>query len=309
MFLLLKNPIALVSFGLFACLNVAASEEARNILILNSNMSTEKYSTAQAEFKSRLNGVNWLEIDLQKIDIDETSIEKAIQGKNPDLIYCIGSKAYALALKLDGERKIIFSSVINWQRLPITKNTYGVSSELSTGMQLTTFRYFFPGLKKIGVLYNKAYNAEWLKNAEKDAKDVGAEIIAAHVKNPYKLDAALEELLPQVDAIWLISDPVVLSDQESVLNIFQKSAAMNKPVFAYNESFASHGALMIIEADIPTIGEQASAMALDIMSNQNNAEHVPNPAGSHITLNMKKVGEYGIELNRDAIESVNKIIK
>lgn len=287
-----------------------SAEEAGNILILNSNMSTEKYALAQAEFKSRMEKrSNLTEINLGEKEIDEAGVERIIRKKNPELIYCIGSKAYMMSNKLAKEKKTVFSSAINWRRLPMGRSTYGVSNELPAGMQLMTYRYFFPGLKKIGVLYNQDYNAEWLKNAEKDAEDVGIEIIAKSVKNSNRLDSALEELLPKVDALWLISDPVVLSGQEPALNILQKSDSMKKPVFAYNEIFSSYGALLVIDADIPTIVEQASVMALDLLSNKKIPERVPSPAGSHITLNMKKVEEYGIELNREAIGAVNRIIK
>ena len=56
------------------------------------------------------------------------------------------------------------------------KNTYGVSVELLPSMQLTLYRYFFPGINKIGVVYSKDYNKEWLETVIKSAKDVGITI-------------------------------------------------------------------------------------------------------------------------------------
>lgn len=293
-----------------ACITAGeAAEGPRNILILNSNKTTQKYALAQEEFKAKLKEVNWVEIDLGKDEFDKTDVKKAIREQKPDLIYCIGSKAYALAHNLDDEDRTIFSSAINWQRLPMGENTYGISSELPPGMRLMTYRYFFPGLRKIGVLYSKAYNAEWLESARKAAQDMGIEIVAKSLRNSNRLESALEELLPKVDALWLISDPVVLSDRESVLRIFEQSDAMKKPVLTYNEVFSAYGALLVIEADIPTIGEQASMLALDILSDKKITNRVQPPAGSRLILNMKKIREYGIELNEEAIGSVNRIIK
>jgi hypothetical protein len=38
-------------------------------------------------------------------------------------------------------------------------------------------------------------------------------------------------------------------------------------------------------------------------------EKVQHPAGSHIILNMKKVEEYGLNLNIEALDSVNEIVR
>src|SRR3989338_2154957 len=91
------SAIGLLVFCLFACLGVSeAAEETRNILILNSSMATEKYALAQAEFKARFKGANFVDIDLAKEEFDEAYVKKIIREKKPDVIYCIGSKAYVL---------------------------------------------------------------------------------------------------------------------------------------------------------------------------------------------------------------------
>ena len=36
---------------------------------------------------------------------------------------------------------------------------------------------------------------------------------------------------------------------------------MKKPVFSYNSAFASYGTVLMISADIPTIGRQAASLA------------------------------------------------
>ena len=102
---------------------------------------------------------------MKKRSGDIQRVQDFLYDEYPDLIYCIGTKAYLIAQKFVSERNIVFSSIINWQRLPVTEKTYGVSNELHPGMQMTMYRYVFPAVKRIGVLYSKSFNREWLRDA------------------------------------------------------------------------------------------------------------------------------------------------
>jgi putative tryptophan/tyrosine transport system substrate-binding protein len=279
-----------------------------DIIVLNSDMSIDKYSLVHTEFKSKITNLKG-EIDLGSKWIDEARIEKMVFETDPDIIYCIGTKAYQMAYKLARNKKLIFSSAINWHRLPMGKKTYGVSNELPQGMQLTMYRYFFPDVETIGVLYSETYNKEWTDIALKSAKEAGIKIIDRPISKPDEVESALKKLLPKVDALWLTPDPVVLHEIELVNEIFKQTETARKPVFAYDKAFANFGAVLIISADISTMGRQAAALALDILAHQKITERVKNPAGSHIVLNMKKVEEYGINLNIEALDSVNEIIE
>ncbi|MFQ5963506.1 MAG: ABC transporter substrate-binding protein [Candidatus Scalinduaceae bacterium] len=279
-----------------------------SVIVLNSDMSIENYSLAHTEFKSMMVDLKD-EIDLGSKWVNEKSIKKRIKKIDPDVIYCIGSKAYQMAYKFAKKKNLVFSLAINWRRLPMGKNTYGISNELHQGMQLMMHRYLFPDVNKIGVLYSKIYSEEWLNIAIENAKEVGIDIIGRHISESDDIESALDELLPEVDALWLTPDPIVISNVESVVKIFEQCEAVRKPVFAYNRTFANFGATLIMSADISTMGRQAAGIALDILANKKVIERVQNPAGSHIVLNLKKVDEYGINLNIEALESVNEIIR
>jgi putative ABC transport system substrate-binding protein len=176
----------------------ARAEESRGILILNSNSAVKNYELAQAAFAANSAGIK-AKINLGDSSIDIDTVREQIRQVNPDAIYAIGSKAYLLAHDIAEARKIIFSSVLNWQRLPMSKHSYGVSNELSSGMQLMTYRYLFPKLKKIGIIYSEKFNKEWLSAAAETATDVGMEIVSIPIAEPAELTSALEKLLPEVE--------------------------------------------------------------------------------------------------------------
>lgn len=307
---IVKGVIALLFMSVMAWFQAGevAAEESRGIVVINSNTAVKNYGLAQAAFVANSAEIK-AKIDLGDASADIDTISKQIRQINPEAIYTIGSKAYLLAHDIARDRKIIFSSVLNWQRLPMNNNSYGISNELSSGMQLMTYRYLFPKLKKIGVIYSEKFNREWLSGAVATAEDVGMEIVSKPIAEPAELIPALEALLPDVDVLWLISDPIVLADQKSILEIFSQSAAMKKPVIAYAEIFSTLGAMLVISADISTMGLQAASLSKDLLEHKKVLQPVIDPAGSYIMLNMKKVKEYGLDLNNEALGSVNQIIE
>lgn len=293
---------------LFSMSNTLLAGDSKGVIILNSDMSIHKYSLAQSELKSKITNLKG-EIDLGSKWIDEKEIKKTIFKINPDVIYCIGSKAYQMAYKLAGEKDIVFSLVINWRRHPIDKTTYGVSNELLQGIQLMMYRYFFQDVNKIGILYSKTYNQEWFDVAVESAKDIGVRIIGKSISKPTKIESALNKLLPKVDALWLIPDPIVIYNIESVNKLFKQCQAAGKPIYTYDKAFVDLGATLIMSADIPTMIRQSAEIVTSLIEDREIEEKVQNPAGSYIILNMKKVEEYGLNLNIEALDSVNEIVR
>ncbi|MCP4264539.1 MAG: hypothetical protein GY777_03015 [Candidatus Brocadiaceae bacterium] len=301
------RPLILTLLTLFISGPLIAKEHS-DILILNSDVSINKYSLANTEFKSKVTSLKG-EIDLGSKWLNKKNIENQILEIDPDIIYCIGSKAYQMACKVGKDKNIIFSLIINWHRLPMNKDTYGISNELPQSMQLTMYRYFFPDIRKIGVLYSKDYNKEWFNNAVDSAEEMNIDIIGRSVSKPSGIKSALKKLLPKVDALWLIPDPIVIRDMSSVNMIFDKCEAAEKPILAYDKAFTNLGASFVMSADTSTIGKQAAVIVNNIQSGQETSCRIQDPAGTYIILNMKKVKEYGINLNVDALDSVNEIIE
>ena len=285
-----------------------SSEVSPKILLINSDSAVEKYAVAQAEFKNSLS-YPIKEINLGARKWKPQEIENLLYDEYPDLVYCIGTNAYLAANRFVGEKNIIFSSIINWRRLPLTQNRYGVSNELHTEMQITLFRYIFNNIDRIGVLYSEEYNTQWVNQAKNQAEDMGVEIIGIAVQAREEVVSSLKKLITDVDALWLISDPVILSDKNILTQMFQLCDAQKVPVFSYHDAFAKQGAVLIVSVDNSTIGRQAAGIAVEVLAGEKMDERVKFPAGSEIIMNLNKVKEYGLEYNKDALASVNQLIE
>ncbi len=289
-------------------LSILSADEGPRIMVINSNAAVDKYKIAQDEFTKSIT-TPVVEIDLgdKKWKIGE--IEDLLYNEYPDLVYCIGTKAYLLANKFVSERNIVFSSILNWRRLSLSQKTYGVSSELNPEMQITLFRYIFPEIKRIGVLYSYKYNRHWFDEARAAAKEMGVEIIGRSLSKRREILPELKGLLKEIDALWLISDPVVMSEKKDLMEVFSQCDESKIPILSYHDAFAEYGAMVIVSVDDPTTGRQAAAISREVLSQDLVREKVQLPAGSHIFLNLKKAHEYGLKYREMALSAVNRIIE
>ena len=249
-------------------------------------------------------------MDLTEHNMTVDDLEEVFYDESPDVVYCIGTKSYLMAHKYVGKTPVVFSSILNWLRLPMSDRRCGVSNELHAGMEMMLFRHIFPEIQTIGVLYSQKYTAEWFQSAGTQAQELGLTIVGHHIEKKESLEAALTALIEQkVDAFWLIPDPAVMSDAQDLQIILDLCDARKIPIFSYNEAFTQYGAALSISVDTPTIGRQAAALAASIVAQEDLPERVQFPAGSYITLNLKKVTEYHLPYNEDALGSGNTILE
>ena len=294
--------------GLGFILSVLSADEGPKIMVINSNAAVDRYKIAQEEFTKTIS-TPVVEMDLGDKKLKLGEIEDFLYDEYPDLVYCIGTKAYLLASKFISERNIVFSSILNWHRLPLSQKTYGVSSELNPEMQITLYRYIFPGLNRIGVLYSPKYNKHWFKEAQTAGKEMGVEIIGRPLSKRRDILPELSRLFKGIDALWLISDPVVMSDKECLKEVFKQCDTNKIPVLSYHNAFVEYGAMVIVSVDNPTTGRQAAAISREVLSKDVVKKKVQLPAGSHIFLNLKKANEYGLKYREMALSNVNRIIE
>ena len=307
--LILKLIFQLVILFLMGVVPAFADNPSK-IFIVNSDATVTKYREVKLAFISQLNKQTNSTVEFT-IDDNHTpeQLEKLIKSENPDLIFSIGSQAYQLSSQYGENNPILFSSAINWQRFGHRDNTFGIANELSMSQELSLSRYVLPGLNRIGVIYDPKFNTERIAEARKQATELGLTLVELNNFEADSLEKNVEELLSKIDILWLIADPSVLSDKDTVEKIFNLSTEHKKPIITYSNAFMSYGASLIIAADTPTMGRQAANLAQNILLHERIKEVVQTPAGSHIALNVCQLNKINIRYNADALDAVNQIIE
>ncbi len=285
--------------------------QPNKVLIINSDNTIYRYQENAVEFKKVLqqNSYQWNEFDIAShAGSTDEELKKLIQKDTSPLIYCIGTKAYSLVRDIAKGKKLLFSAAINWRKLNIGSDTYGVANELSPSQELSLLRYFFPAVKKIGLLYTEQFSNEYVETIKQESAKLGIEIVNQDIEEGEDISSALDNVLSKVDIFWIISDPMVLNNKEAVQKIFQAAKQYKKPVYAYSDVFIEQGAVLAISADVATIGRQSANFVMMIDKHKLPTGTVQIPAGSTVTLNKCAVDALHLNFNQDALDSVNQII-
>jgi putative ABC transport system substrate-binding protein len=277
------------------------------VLVVNTNSEVDRYQRAAAAFTASLSGVETVPLDLTGEANPVDILQDLMNARKFDAVYCIGAKALGSVDYIDRGIPVVYSSVLNWRQFAGQPNYFGVASEVAPEAQLAWFKYFFPELRKVGVLYSEA-NRKLIADAHVSAGALSMELEAVEIEAPTQLVASLTELARRVDVIWLISDPIVLSSPANTQKMFAYANERKIPVFAYNRFFVDLGAVLSITADLPTTGRQAALIMQKLLSRGQIPDSVQFPAGTTITLNMDKARDYQLKLNESALDSVNEII-
>lgn len=298
-----------ILFGLYLFLllsNSALADEESKILLINSNSDIKKYRTVQEAFKQAIS-LQIYDFDLGKWN-GNVNI-KSMEDYDADIVCCIGAKACVFARNHFKDKPLVFSSIMNWQRMSLLQQAYGVSNELPARMPLYMFRSVFPKIKKIGMLYSTQYTAQWFADAAGDGSELNIEIVGKTVSSERQTEPALRGLIRDVDALWLISDPLVIPDKNSLYRILNICDENKIPVFSYHNAFVNLGVMLSVAVDNPTIGRQAAGIVEQLLSGGKPEDRVQYPAGSDISLDLKKAKAYQLEYNSDALGLINNIIR
>ncbi|MCG8316858.1 MAG: hypothetical protein MI976_26880 [Pseudomonadales bacterium] len=312
------NRVA-IGVSLISCLLLGAACTTHNIpetqgdtqsgvLLVNTNSAIDRYAIVQDSFEQGMRDFNITTVDLQNDLRPIETLQDQINGHEYDVIYAIGAKALGSLDYISPNKPIVFSSVLNWRRFKDHSNVYGVASEVAPQAQLTWLKHFFPEVSRVGVIFSTD-NVSLINEANKVAGQLDISLVAVKAFNTASVKSQVESLLQDVDILWLISDPKVLSSTESTQALFQLADAHKKPVFAYSEIFADYGAVLSVSADVATTGRQAALIAQHLLSKGRVDREVQFPAGSSITINLDRVKRYGLKLNEEALESVSRIIR
>ena len=281
------------------------------VLVVNTDDSIHRYHLAQQNFLQTMHSQSAItKVNLQHESNPTELLQDVLNQHKYAIIYCLGAKALGSINYLAPNSPVVFSSVLSWRQFSHIPGFYGVASDIPPKVQLTWFKHFFPSIKRIGVLYSHA-NSALISTAKKDAIDLGITLSASEIRNSDQIKTKLSRIAPKVDAIWLISDPVVMDSIQHIKQIMKISDEFKKPLLGHNEALGKMGATLVISADLPTVGRQAAIITQKLMDGTAEKpliQSIQYPAGSHILLNLKRVKRYQLKLNDAALDAVSELI-
>lgn len=271
-----------------------------DIAILKSS-DLKAYSDAIEGFKATApGGTTYAEYDLRGDFERGKQLAQKIRASDSSLVVAVGLKA-ALAAKLEiVDVPILYMMILDPVKHHLTAaNMTGVLLDIQTDRQLKIMRAFLPSLRRIGILYDPDKTTPKLKEAESYAAVHEFKLHGFAVGNEKEVPQQLRTLLSESDALWLVPDSTVLTD-ESIRFILESSVAKQVPVIGFSPELTRLGALLSLSIDYGEVGREAGLLAKRILNSD-----LPLPSKPvavqriKITVNQKTARYLGITIPKE----------
>ncbi|MDH4088381.1 MAG: hypothetical protein OEV04_15255, partial [Nitrospira sp.] len=165
--------------------------------------------------------------------------------------------------------------------------------------QFKVLRAFLPTLRRIAMLYDPDKTAPKLKEAESRASPYEFQLRGFPVEHEKEVPQQLRALLSESEALWLVPDSTVLTD-ESIRFILESALAKHIPVVGFSPEFTRLGALLSLSIDYGEVGRETGLLAKRILSGDQQLPLKPvSVKRIRITVNQKTAQYLGIVIPQE----------
>lgn len=253
----------------------------------------------------------------------DADLVKNLLARTPQVIVAIGTDAALLlkqqmpALPANQRPPVVFTLVLD----PIAQglvqsaeqsgtNFAGVALAVRPQRQFRALLDVCPHLKRIGVLYNPndATSTRLIQQARNDAQKLGLQLVEALATKPEETPKALTSLKGQIEAFWLIPDPICASAQP-FQQILAFTTAERIPLLAFAETYVRRGALIAVGPDLSEQGVLAGELVQLILDGAT-PQTMPlmTPRRTLVYYNLTQARQIGITIPEMLLTLAEKVI-
>jgi len=270
------------------------------IAILKSS-DLKAYNEAIQGFKATAPGAAiYAEYDLRG-DLEQgKQLARKIRGSESSLVVAVGLKA-ALAAKVEiSDIPVLYMMILDPLKHGLTAaNMTGILPAIPAERQFKIVRALLPTIRRIGVLYDPAKTAAKLKEAATHAAGYDFQLQGFPVENEKEFSQQLRSLLASSEALWLIPDSTVLTD-ESVRFLIESALAKQIPVIGFSSEFTRLGALASLSIRHNEIGRETGLLAKRILDGEKSfPSKLISVQRVSISVNQKTVRYLGIAIPKE----------
>ena len=304
----LDSRTALVFSFLLVLFTVPTPAVALDIAILKSS-DIAAYNQAVDGFKAALPpGTNFTEYNMQGDIAEGKKQARKIRASDAELLLAVGLKAAQVAKLEITNTPVVFCMVLDPSKHGLkAPNMTGILLEVPIERQFATLRWALPGSKRLGVLYDPDKTGPMIEEARRRAKELGLGLIARPVTSEKEVPAALRELMPQVDTLWLLPDSTVLTE-DSLRFLLGTTLEATIPVIGFSPDLVKSGALIGLSVQYDDLGRQAALLAKSLVNNQGTTSlGLIQPDRLRLSLNLKTGKYLGITIPPDVVGRADEL--
>jgi len=263
----LLAPVFAVLLALAIGFSGKAEPEKRVLAILSSG--DRPYSEHLEGFRTGFQG----QVEVKLLDSNSTTIKQSLKDRPPDLILAIGSSAAEFAAKNSRGIPVLFTMVYYPERHGLVgkPNVAGISLRVPPEKTLEALETIKPvSLKtlRVGLLYSSGKDEKEIESIRAALSEKGHVLDARRVDSQKDVGRELNELLPEIDALWLVADPTVLPNPEFLKTILARALDEKVAVIGLSDAHVRTGALLAVSVDWRLEGQAAAKAAGRILAGE-----------------------------------------
>ena len=252
-------------------------------------------------------GAIYTEYDMQgDLELGKKLAHK-LRTSNASLVVAVGLKA-ALAAKLEiVDVPIVYMMILDPLKHQLTAaNMTGTLLEVPVDRQLKIIRTFLPTIHQLGTLYDPAKSSSRVKDAARQAATSDFQLKEFPVESEKDVPLQLRTLLSDVEALWLMPDSTVLTN-ESVRFILESALARLMPVIGFSPEFTRLGALLSLSVNFGEVGRETGLLAKRILDGERLLPLNPVPIERiKITVNLKTAKFLGLTFPKELTSLIDE---
>jgi putative tryptophan/tyrosine transport system substrate-binding protein len=252
-------------------------------------------------------GATYTEYDAQgDLELGK-KLARKLRASDASLVVAVGLKA-ALAAKVEiVDVPVVYMMVLDPLKHQLTAaNMTGTLLEVPLDRQMKIMRMFLPNLHRIGTLYDPAKTSSRMKDAVQQATISDFQLTGIPIESDKDVPQQLRALLAEVEALWLMPDSTVLTN-ESVQFILESALARQIPVIGFSPEFTRLGALLSMSVNYGEIGRETGLLVKRILNGEKRLPHNPMPIERFkITLNLKTAKFLGMTFPKELTSLIDE---
>ena len=230
----------------------------------------------------------------------------------PPAVLALGAKAaWIAARELPPTVPVVWAMVREPERYDLDGlNLTGVRMEIPAAMTLAQFQLFAPDAVRLGILLSVSNSDPSVGRAIQAAREAGYTVIARRVTSSRDVRRQLATMAREMDAIWLLPDPLVITPDHFHL-VRALADRAHVPILAYSETLVEAGAFMCVAPDRAAIGRLAAERVREVMQpGATPASLAPIvPTEARVVLNRDAQQAAGLDIDPALLDFVDEIVR
>lgn len=183
----------------------------------------------------------------------------------------------------------------------------GVCLDVPVEEQFASLLSVVPKVRRIGVIYSPGESQFIVDEAQNTANRMNVGLVAYPVYSEADVSQALSTLRPKIDALWLVSDRIVLTTQ-SLQYMFLFTFQTNLPLMGLSDHFVKMGALVAVGPDYQDVGRQSGDLAAEMLAGRSATDlPVASPRKVMLSLNLRTAEIIGLRIPENVVKRAGTV--